>query len=572
MFGFLRSRNDPLADARSAQRWLAAATASDSLARHEVLLGELARATAPNAELTPRRLAALFVLDSHAKELFDSLTTQYVEHAARSAKIERQLWSALFDLTRRSSMRIRSIRASRSTRKRARSGASFFPSSSAARSIHLGRDARVRLYRYESWIPGKWAELHQLLSLATSRQIERLPVLLARDRPATTIEHQYLMVLVLQLMDTGNLTPRQIEELWDELGNWCATLRLSLTAKTPTTFYVDLAGREGLKRRGPHALEGSVLFVDTHPLHALLTQNQVELEQKIRDKPRSEETARRAEELGLLQRIAAKVDPEFQAVPAPAASGSPRTAASTPSSAWPRSQASCAKRSAIPSSSSTQARASAARSSSPYSDACATSTIGASELARHRLAQYAAAGGAWEVKDMSKTGFRLIAPMQAANAFPIGTLVAIRPHGESAWTLGIVRRMRRHTSERTEIGMQMIASTLSGVDLVEQRKSSETRLFGRRRRRHRSTAEASSRCSSRCKKRAEQPGVQSLIVPASEYVTGKRLTLVTARSIYRVVLGGPIEQQPDWVWTAVEPQEIGTKMGAPSGAHPSPPH
>src|SRR5262245_22465957 len=37
MFDFLRSRNDPLADAKSAERWLAAAGASDSLARHEIL-------------------------------------------------------------------------------------------------------------------------------------------------------------------------------------------------------------------------------------------------------------------------------------------------------------------------------------------------------------------------------------------------------------------------------------------------------------------------------------------------------------------------------------------------------
>ena len=53
--------------------------------------------------------------------------------------------------------------------------------------------------------------------------------------------------------------------------------------------------------------------------------------------------------------------------------------------------------------------------------------------------------------------------------------------------------------------------------------------------------------------------VQSLIIPVGEYQPSKRLTLVTSKSIYRVVLGGPIEQQVDWVWTAIEPQEIGTR-------------
>jgi len=37
-------------------------------------------------------------------------------------------------------------------------------------------------------------------------------------------------------------------------------------------------------------------------------------------------------------------------------------------------------------------------------------------------------------------------------------------------------------------------------------------------------------------------------------------------SIYRVVLGSPIEQQAEWVWTAVEPQEIGTRAVPPASA------
>src|SRR5438094_8840739 len=99
MFGFLKSRKDPLADARSAERWFAAPVATDPLSRKQELIEELARITAPTAKLTPRRLGALFVVDAHAEQLFRALTAQYVEHANRRAKIERQLWTALFDLS-----------------------------------------------------------------------------------------------------------------------------------------------------------------------------------------------------------------------------------------------------------------------------------------------------------------------------------------------------------------------------------------------------------------------------------------------------------------------------------------
>src|SRR4029453_15764589 len=107
--------------------------------------------------------------------------------------------------------------------------------------VHLGRDAKVRLYRYETWIPGKWTDLNPPLAPATSMQIERQAVVLTIDRPATTIEHQYLMTLVLQLMDSGNMTAPQIEQLWEELDGWWASLRVSLSARAPNAFYLDLA-------------------------------------------------------------------------------------------------------------------------------------------------------------------------------------------------------------------------------------------------------------------------------------------------------------------------------------------
>src|SRR5436305_13573043 len=99
MFGFLRPRKDPLADARSAERWFAAPVATDTLSRKQELIAALGSITAPTAKLTPRRLGALFVMDAHAEQVFRALTALYVEHASRSAKIERQLRSVVIDLS-----------------------------------------------------------------------------------------------------------------------------------------------------------------------------------------------------------------------------------------------------------------------------------------------------------------------------------------------------------------------------------------------------------------------------------------------------------------------------------------
>ena len=74
----------------------------------------------------------------------------------------------------------------------------------------------------------------------------------------------------------------------------------------------------------------------------------------------------------------------------------------------------------------------------------------AMEVARRRLASYATPGGAWDMRDVSETGYRLVAPMTTVNAVTLGTLAATPRAGQALWSLGIVRRMKRLTAERAE--------------------------------------------------------------------------------------------------------------------------
>ena len=563
MFGFGSSRNDPLADARSAERWIAAGVTSDALTMHERIRSVLAEVTAPGVTLTPKRLAAVFVIDAHAHALFKALTAQYIGHAGRSVKIERQIWSAIFDLTQAFQTAYQNFGRVAFENESNVKWRGMIPELICRHVVHLGRDAKARVYRYEAWIPGKWAELHGLLTRATSMQIERQAVVLAPERPSTTIEHQYLMTLVLQIMDSGNMTAPQIEQLWEELDGWCASLRLSLSVRAPNAFYVDLASREGLKRRPTTPIEGSVLFIDTQPLHALLTQQQVMLGEVARDKPRSDDSKRASAKLALLARFAAKVDPEFKPLP--------RSGDRTPMKDNVDAIAGLAKIAGFL----------REEDRDPNFEAYAGKSFGGTlelavfgrvrnesdrrvELARHRLAQYAAPGGPWEVKDVSSTGFKLIAPAASAGAFSIGTLVAIRPFGKKDWTLGVVRRLKRPTADNTEVGFQRIASEISGVDLVEQRRSAETDY---------SVDGDGGMISGRSfvalflvlRKRDGTAAAQSLMLPVIEYHAGKRLTLVMSKGIFRVVLGGAIEQQSDWVWTAVEAQELGATLSTATG-------
>ena len=553
MFSFGKAGKDPLSDVKSVERWLAAFPANDPLALHGEILAELGRLTGRDARRTPAQLDAVFALDRRTAELRASLTAQYVEHASRSSKIENQIWSALFDLTQAFLLVYQAF--GREAAGHATSRWQDVHAELLLRQIvHLGLDAKIRLYRYEQWIPAKWAELHALFAQAMSSHCERQPVTLDPASGPTTIEHAYLHVLVLQLVHAGSTTVRHLEYLADELQHWCQPLRLAIEPSSISSFYVDLGGREGLKRRGAAPLEGNVLFLDTRPLHAVLMQNIVVLEQKLRMQPLSERLPKRTEQLALLTKVAAQCDPEFR----PFARRGERTAAAGTVDAivgfgsiagYLRDE----ERSPLR----------PAESGHSYGGTMDLAVFGRmrneeerkGEQARRRLAAFAAPGGPWEVKDVSQTGFRLVASMLAANTVTLGTLVALRPHGQSLWTLGIVRRMKRMTADRAEIGLQVIANTLVGVDLVEHRKSTDTDYSV-----NGETTTVSGRAFHglflSLKKREVDPAVQSLIVPAAEYQPTRRMKLHTSKAVNPIRFGRLIEQQPDWVWATVEPLDL----------------
>src|SRR5208283_2203191 len=164
---------------------------------------------------------------------------------------------------------------------------------------------------------------------------------------------------------------------------------------------------------------------------------------------------------------------------------------------------------------------------------------------------FAAPGGTWDIRDVSQTGFRLVAPMSVINAVTLGTLAAIRQQSQVRWTLGIVRRMKRLTTERAEIGLQVIANNLIGVELAEAKKGEGEYAIGGE-----VTTVSNRRFSGlflSLRKRDTETAVQTLVVPPGEYQPGKRLLMSAAQSSRRIAFGRVLEQHPDWVWATVEP-------------------
>ena len=553
MFGFSKIDQGPAGRPEDGERWFASHPPGDPLAVHAELMSALGAIADRGRARTPAHLAAVFRADLVATGLRESLTAQYIEHANRSSRIEHQLWSALFDLSQAFLQSYAAFMQDVGEHAQSNKWQAMLPELIERQMVHLGHEAKIRLYRYEQWIPAKWAELHTLFSLACCAP-DRAPVRWprARTRPST-IEHAYLEVLVLQLMNSGNLTARHLEWVANELDEWCSPLRLTLEASSVTSFYVDLGSREGLRRRTPAPLEGRVLFLDTRPLHAMLTQNIVTIEQKIRHQPLSEKTPRRNEQLGLLTKLASQVDPEYR----PFARRGERQAAVgvvdaivgfSRISGFLREE----ERDPLP----------MVDTGTSYGGTMELAVFGRvrneddrrRDLARRRLLNWAPTGGPWDIKDISQTGFRLIAPMSAAGAVTLNTLAAIRPHGQTSWAIGhraadeaahVGARRDRPAGHREHAGV---------VDLFEQKRGNAdysvdgepTTLNGR----------AFHGLFLALRKREGDTAVQSLIVPAAEYQPTRRFRLATTKTSTPVRFGRLIEQQGEWVWAAVEPLEL----------------
>ena len=139
-----------------------------------------------------------------------SLTTQYLDHGNRSSRVENQLWQALFDMTQGFLQCYQAFGREIIGRAQNNKWQALLPELLARQIMHQGVDAKIRLYRYEQWIPARWTELHTLFQTACTAQIERVPVATLPDGVLTTIEQEYLRVLLLQLMNAGNLAPRHV--------------------------------------------------------------------------------------------------------------------------------------------------------------------------------------------------------------------------------------------------------------------------------------------------------------------------------------------------------------------------
>ena len=140
-----------------------------------------------------------------------------------------------------------------------------------ARLIHYyGTDAKLRVCRHERWIPGQvgGAAPARSCAPASSASIACRPRSARPSGNGTqwTVEQEYVYALLLHQLNTGNLSPANLD--WAARADPRVEPRLELVAlpKSMEGFFVDLAGRAGLARRTGQDSGSMLRYLDTTPL------------------------------------------------------------------------------------------------------------------------------------------------------------------------------------------------------------------------------------------------------------------------------------------------------------------
>ena len=550
MFAFLKSSaqpvSDPFASVRAASAWLDELPTLDIVARQQLVLRAFDAMRQSTRALDLARVDALQHLDAALRADRRKLFRQFVENADASPRVAERIWTVAFDLAQAF---IGAYQAAIE--------AALVPSAHArwkprlpqlfTRLVHYyGIDARLRISRHEHWIPARWAELHRAYLRATELGIDR-------DDPGTgsagghwNVEQEYVYVLLLHQLNSGNLTPANFDWVAAQFRVWSRRLELLAMPKSMEGFYVDVAGREGLRRRTGQDSGAMLRFLDTTPLADQLDVTLAALKNAdaTEQGPMSEQGAKRA---AILDKARATIAPNLNVD----LRRDPRI--SCVQAARVRiGVARVVEELARPASAATESPGDQievfAVAGAPYVPPAANDENDTLSGSLARFPQ-----SLWQIRDRSVAGLRICASGGVGQSLMLGTLVAVSEAGREQWVLGVVRRVNKFANDEIEAGLSVIAERVVAVSLHAQREPREAHGIEVDGTDAQDLGPRFDAIYLPPPSRPDKPlSARTLIVPTHEYREARRLVLATGRTVYTIALRQVVEQRADWTWVAMQ--------------------
>ena len=558
MFGFLttsvRDAADPIVTAKSTAGWLRELPSLDIVARQQLVLRAFDGMRQSRRPMDLGRAQALQYADAALGADRRQLFKQYVESLDTAPKVSDRIWQASLDLTQGFVGAYQNVLETALAPSAYGRWKPHVPLLFARLVHYYGTDAKLRVCRHERWIPAKWVELHRTFLRASELGLDRVPTALGGNHGGGTrwtIEQEYVYVLLLHQLNSGNLSPANLDWVATQIRNWCRRLELVALPKTMEGFFVDLAGRNGLVRRTGQDSGAMLRYLDTTALAEQMDMTLAALRH-------SEETDQGP--VGPINQQRATILEKARAAIAPNLNTDMRRDPRTPCVVAARVRIGLGR---------IQQELGKPAAGAP----AAADTVGGSE----QIEVYAVAGPVrtkqripdeadtlsaslaafsdplWQVKDRSVAGLRIYAGGGVGQTLMLGALVAVRQSDVSGWVLGVVRRLNKLSTDDVEAGVSLIAERVVPVTLHAKREVKQDMGIV-------VNGFDASMLGPRIEglylpppSRPDKPlVVKTVIVPTHEYAEGRKVILTTGRSIYTVALRQLVEQRADWSWTAIQ--------------------
>ena len=557
MFRFLTPKpggdSQPLQTERTASAWFRQLPTADAIGRQLHVIRALGALSRP---LEFEIVAPVAFLDAELGADRGQLIAQYIDAADVSGGVAERIWHAAYDLcgafiTAYAKLLDQAL-ANRADARWRRETPRL-----AARLLHYyGTDAKLRALKGERWIPAKWMEVHRRYRRAIELGIERAPI--APDQAgagatARTIEQEYISVLLIQLVNIGTLAPSQLAWTLAQLRAWSGELALEMNPRDSCSFLVDLEGRKGLARRRGDDEPGEMLrYLDTGPLTPQIERGIAALRVAAVAEAESVRSFN-LQCIAVLEKLRAMVSPDTVR----AVSREPRAAVSYEAEVriglarilqhLPPSDMRNAAFDVGVAPGGTDAEAVAAGA---HAAAAGPGAGGAAPVApATRYAEVVT----WRVQNRSNSGLRITATGTVTEGIALGALVAIRPRNGGDWVLGVVRRMVKGTTEKVDAGVAVIALRFAAITVHGRRQAREDMGFVVDGVDVSTIGERFDALYLPPPSRPKQPlAARSLVIPTSEYADGRGIVVVTAGTVYAVVMRELLERQADWSWVAID--------------------
>ena len=557
MFGFLTSPTkedaDPLQAPRVVSSWLRHLPTLDVMQRQHRLMGIFDEMRQSRRPIDVNRVAAIQFLDSALGSDRRQMIKQYVENVERAGRVADRAWQAAQELSQGF------VYAYQASLDKALAEAgnprwkSLLPQIFARLVHYHGTDAKLRVFRHERWIPAKWTGLHQLYARAAELGVDQVAVSLPSSGTAAmqwSAEQEYTYVLLVQQLNTGNLSPTEIDWASAQLRAWGRKLEFETMPRTTEGFYVDLAGKRGLIRRTGGESGPMLRYLDTTPLFDQLERAIHALRQTEIGEPGNGAVVT-MQRIGVLEKIRPVVAPNLHGD----LRRSPRTAVTVAAKVRVGLARICAELAPRdtpepandPDAGSEQIEVFAV-ADSPRAKARVTDENDSLAVS---IGSFADPG--WQVKDRSVAGLRIAASGGIGQSLVLGALVAVRQSDASDWVLGAVRRLNKVSNEEVEAGVSIIAERIVPITVHAKRAAKDDLGIV-------VNGVDVSTMGARFEalylpppSRPEKPlAVKTLIVPTSEYADGRNIILATGHSIYTIALRHLVEQRAEWSWVAFQ--------------------